>query len=227
MSNYYLPDGQTEINKSEFIQFYSALYYMTVKKSVEDKILGIFKVDEFSNQNIIDILAWKSGNIDYLKSNKEEIKYKENFIGDKEKTKVKIYSNIIEISKVKDILNDMNNDEVSTYIVGFKDRETCIGPVYALTFRFFGTKGKEPIYDSFARKALWSIIGEKDGLAKYPTFNNIEKIYNIYHEMIVSEFSDEYKNRSSNPDEWRKVDQALWTYGHCIHVKEFANKQDE
>lgn len=221
---YYMPDGVTEISKEKFLQFYSDLYYWRNSKYVEDEILKIFECKTLSEQNIIDILAWKSGKINHsLSTLNNKIEYYDNY-WNKEKNEVNIYGKAINVSSVKYLFDTIEDDMVCSYVDAFKDGKSGIGPVYALTLRFFATGGKEPIYDSFSRKALWSIRKEIEGPRSDPSFNNIVKIYNVFLKMIKEEFENEYSNRECRPDIWRRVDQALWTYGHCFHVQQFIEK---
>ena len=37
--------------------------------------------------------------------------------------------------------------------------------------------------------------------------------------MNYRQFEKEYENRHEDLAKWRMVDQALWSYGHCFHVR--------
>ena len=228
-----MPDGNKEIEKEEFIQYYSNAYYIKNNVHIEDIILSIFNdnIDKYNEEYIKRILGWKTGSI--LQNEYSDIKYKKGF--EKEKNKISIYKKIINLSDVLELLKvaiEKENKEkdgdkkFSVFLSSFYSEGKIsikgIGPVYALTLRFFATKGCEPIFDSFAQQALWSITEKRNINNVSPTYDNIVEIYKEYTELIKSEFYNEYENRYNNPNAWRKVDQALWTYGHCYHVMKYV-----
>ena len=237
MSKFLMPDGKREIEKNEFLQFYSDAYYLRNNKAVEDTILKIFdiNINDYNEEHIKKILAWKTGAILQQDFHDDTIKYKKEF--EREQNKIKIYGKIINLSEVLELLKEAIDKEekkkddierLKAFMHSFYNNHRVLisglGPVYALTLRFFASRGNEPIYDSFARQALWSITEHKSKLPRNPSYENIVDIYDDYLEMIRTEFRVEYDNRKNNRDNWRKVDQALWMYGHCFHVREFAKR---
>ena len=217
MAKFLTPDGKTDISKEEFVKLYSDIYYWRNSIFVEEKIFDLLYKNKLSPRDVFDILAWKTGKINHKKSeqNKKMIYYK----GWREDDlKATIYSNEIEINKIYEALEKISDQSISSYIEAFSSNISGIGPVYALTLRYFISKGSEPIYDKYARMALWSILDKKRGCKSEPTFNNIEKVYKSYKDMIIEVFEEEYNNRNDNPNKWRQVDQALWAYGHCLNV---------
>ncbi len=76
------------------------------------------------------------------------------------------------------------------------------------------TKGKYPVYDSFAHKALKALYMKKapfeifSGIA--PGKYDVDKVINMYNEFLwlLNELFDTYTID-------RKLDRALWVYGHA------------
>lgn len=218
---FYLPDGKTKISKEEFISMYSNFYYMTNSFYVEEKVCSFLeklKNIELDENMLFDILAWKTGNINHFKSQqKQKIIYKGKW--KKDSLMAYDYNKPLNISKILDLLKNIKNkNDLSEYIEIFRNNKVNIGPVYAVTLMYFLTSGDKPIYDRFAQYAIWDITNsEKKN--KDISFNNIEDEYNTYKSNIFDIFDEEYNNRHKDLLKWRKVDQALWTYGHCLHVK--------
>ena len=51
-----------------------------------------------------------------------------------------------------------------------------------------------------------------------PSFNNMKQTYESYNGRLLKEFAY-YLNNEPTLENMRKLDQALWTYGHCYFVK--------
>ena len=53
-----------------------------------------------------------------------------------------------------------------------------------------------------------------------PDFSNINTVYESYKKCFLSNFNSEIKrdNEKAYIRGVRKVDQALWAYGHCLFV---------
>lgn len=225
---FYLPDGITEISKDNFIDFYSQLYYWKNSKFVEQRILDILVkgINYIDEKNFIDdifiIMAWKTGHIKHKKSeNKECIEFYSQWNQDNHEM-VFHKKNTVNCSEICKLIMDYRKDNkeknIKEFLSVFKDNKMHIGPVYTLTLWYFITGGAEPIYDKYARYAIWNIMGEDDELPKDPSFENIYKIYSEYSKRIKNVFDIEYKEREKDMITWRKVDQALWAYGHCLFV---------
>ena len=85
--------------------------------------------------------------------------------------------------------------------------QTCALPISGIK-----SKGKYPIYDRFAYKAIQAILNNHipfDLIPEKNTLNkNINDIYNEYLKKLQNIFPENFSER--------KVDQALWVYGHLF-----------
>lgn len=99
-----------------------------------------------------------------------------------------------------------------------------LGPVYSLALVSIITKGREPIYDRYAEIALDVIVKPDHGFRerlKYrempdkSNVNAVMKRYKEYVKKLNSIFGDSWRI-DKNGIEARKVDRALWTYGHLF-----------
>ena len=95
-----------------------------------------------------------------------------------------------------------------------------IGTVYAITILHFVDRKKWPIYDRFADIALkaieddcspWSEINELQLVSDSSSLNTQVTLYEKYKKRLNDVFGKEY--------DYRKVDQALWVYGHMFKKK--------
>lgn len=102
------------------------------------------------------------------------------------------------------------------------------GSVYIINLLYFISQGRLPIYDQFAHRAVKSLFLEKSfGVSIAPTNifigtapakKDTKTVFNMYSEyiwLLVQVFGTETINPVRNLDD-RKLDQALWVYGHCI-----------
>ena len=108
------------------------------------------------------------------------------------------------------------------------------GTVYIINHMFFLSKGKVPIYDRFAHVAVKSLFMNKSPLEVYvpeapskdahpkgrgPEKNNYYLALNILEEymwLLKEVFPDEIHKNGDDMYISRKLDQALWVYGHAI-----------
>ena len=87
------------------------------------------------------------------------------------------------------------------------------GTVYIITLIYFLSKGKYPIYDKFAHKAIMAIDSNRNPMditvASPPDKSSVAKVINMYTEYYkkIEEIFGSYRLT-------RKQDQALWVYGH-------------
>lgn len=102
-----------------------------------------------------------------------------------------------------------------------------IGTVYLITLLFFLSKGLLPIYDRFASAALSALeSGIKPGneveVVTPPSKELVMKVKKeLYDPFIAKMNSNTYANynKCTNIEERRRIDQALWVYGHYFIVK--------
>jgi len=245
---FYDENGE-RIDKVNFIEYYSKRYYLGTDsvKSVSNK--SVFKNSEFieskidellkdgiKNENdIVHILAWKTGKILHKDSeqNKKFEYYSSWSINEVSKDyQIKIYNRNVDVktfaeyivknitslefeskSNPQEVLNKLKNEAPSG-----------IGTVYLITLLYFISKGEYPIYDKFATMAINAICNDKKpynniSYSELPDrnstkFKNVITICNKdYVNKLRKVFGEEYKNN-------RDIDRALWVYGHL-----FANKK--
>lgn len=213
---FYYPNGEIIKDKETFIDFYSKCYYMNnsifVEKEIEKLLLK--EKRDISEKDIFRILAWKIGKISHKKSASEErIIYHRGW--DEEHLKAKIYKESLsheDFACVKKSILEIEGERLIDYIAKLGNIEH-LGPVYIITLRYFATKGKYPIYDRFAYKATQAILDNTKRVGdsikeENVSFNNIEYIYDDYLQKLKEIFWGKYNER--------RVDQALWSYGHLF-----------
>lgn len=205
---FYYPDGNEIANISEFIEFYSQVYYYQNRNlELEDRIEKILEKDEISNENVFDILRWKIGAKTF----------------DKDKGTVTNQWKTINSKEVYEKITKCKKDDAIALMNTLRQCKG-IGAVYAITILFFLSAGNYPIYDRFAHIALKEIgdlkafnetISDKE-LKEEINVDSVknDKIFDGYSKYYIKRLNDifgenEYKNN-------RKIDQALWAYGHLF-----------
>lgn len=217
-----------EIHKEEFISLFSNCYYYEVNYQVESVIDNILKNGFENALDVYKVLAWKIGKISMKNSTNERFVYHKGW--NETELVAKIYNDSINLKdfceKVcdlsKKIKYDTKNDAQSIIdkLVEISQPYNRIGTVYLLTLFYFITKGKYPIYDSYALAALRAI--KKDEFL----YSEIKKTYVThkkscqdllqkgfyadYIESLEDIFQQDYKQN-------RDIDRALWAYGHMFN----------
>lgn len=204
MSKFYYPDG-TECSFESFVDYYSKMYFYWNDKEQEDRIITILEkgiTNKSSIDDITSIMEWKTGR----KATDGKISTRRN-----EKYIV-----------LNDILNNFPNKNTIDSFVDFvlNHRVDGIGPVYTITLLFFASKGTYPIYDRFADLALKAIKDNANPLNASYSYtqlpDNFKKRYNKYIEDLNIITADKSIQFTGNTDESRKLDRALWVYGHMF-----------
>lgn len=245
MAEFYIPDGR-QIGKKEFIEYYNSRYYLSSEivkgvnravnqnsKFIEDKIDDLLKLGIKDENDVVHILAWKTGKIKHKDSELNKKfeyysswsinEYKKDYkikIYDKKDVDVKTFAEYI----VKNItvLESESIDNPQNVLNKLKDKSPQgIGTVYLITLLYFISKGKYPIYDRFATMAVDAILNNKKpndyvSYSELPNKNDkkFDEVINIYNKNYVNKlneiFGDEYKSN-------RDIDRALWVYGHLFN----------
>lgn len=246
MYTFFDVDGKTIINKIEFIKKYNAYYYTGMGKNscfyqnhkdfvivkrnsiVAESLIEKYLFEGFVEEDVRNILAWKIGKI----NNYETEKTNSIVLSWKDLKKANIckgqYCNIKKISKIimtiKNQVNKNNDilceaEQIFNKFNEYKDDFIGIGPTYRVAIVYFLLKGRFPIYDQFAGRAIKAIIMDKqpgteiDSIAILPNsktkYTGIEILKELtpFIESIKKIFGDEYYSS-------RDVDRALWVYGH-------------
>lgn len=213
---FYYPNGEIIKDKETFIDFYSKYYYMNNSIFVENEIEKLLSKgkNNISEKDIFRILAWKIGKINHKKSTSEQkIIYCKGW--NEKRLTAKIYEKPLDsqyFSCIKKSILGIEGEQLKDYI-GKLGNINYLGPVYIITLRYFATKGKYPIYDRFAYKAVQAILDNtikvgKTIKEKNVSFKKIDDIYNDYLKTLKSIFLEQYNER--------RVDKALWSYGHLF-----------
>lgn len=217
MSYLYYPTGE-KTNMAEFISFYSKGYYLTVNHEVEDMIIALIGKNKYSDIDVFHIIAWKTDSILQFKSKKDDLKYKDGW--DEKTLTANIYGFILNVEELTKTINNtpatqeafLNN--VATCNVLTKEGESkMFGNVYAITFLYFKSGGYFPIYDSFAQKALKAISMKKVPPYHIPATQYNSSSFAVVYSKYVSEI---YRLFPSFSKDHRRIDQALWMYGHLF-----------
>ena len=217
MSYFYYPSGEI-INKDIFLDFYSKSYYLTANHEVETLITQLIGKETYSETDVFRIIAWKTGNILSFKSKENAIKYKEGWI--EETLSGYIYGYILNIKELTKMINETpaKPEEFLSKIapckvLSKKGVSKALGNVYAITFLYFKSNGSCPFYDSFAQKAITAIANKKAPPYKIENpsydFSSFKSIYYAFCSEVKAVFPD-YSSHH------RRIDQALWVYGHMF-----------
>ena len=240
---FYKPNGDIFKNTEDFIDFYEPCYFgegphcvrklanncgrriYSSSRFSEKEIERILKSGIQSEEDVKIILAWKTGKIIHKKTEEKKSfvfydKWPEKGSGE--------LPNLDDITYniVKDIesLDKKTTGDIRKYLEGFDH----IGPVYAQTLLYFISKGKYPIYDKCAQIALKAyeeniFPGNAVKYEELPPDNpeKADKIINNYTCLIRKAFSLNGTELDTIVKKYRKIDRALWVYGHC-----FTNDSD-
>lgn len=203
-----------------------------------------------NEEDVIHILAWKIGKIAHKTcSEKKPFSYSSDWADLENYDKWACHSSTIRLRKnqfpIKEIaeyvlsnLNHWEEDiEQNTWFCVLEDFNNTkrekgwhgLGTVYCITLLYFISKGKYPIFDQFADKALDVISQNKEAFPnaddkKYepipsdlPTkdekkMGELKERYKRYCkkiETLKSQLSGRYRDPQN-----RDLDRALWVYGH-------------
>lgn len=242
---YFYDMNGNELSKDRFIDYFSSCYFEKdedVKRIrcsneiVENAIENILKNGFQTKEDVIAVLAWKTGKLSHTSkmiSAKSPFHYHKNWFNEDDfsvrfygKTAVCLTGFADKVLNLQGSFYDQSSQTILQNLCS--SAPDGIGTVYLITFLFFLSHGEYPIYDRFADIALQAILENKQpsGNIQYsalPTkkdkdFDSIcsEKgRYGKYIRDLITVFGENYKNN-------RKIDQALWVYGH-----QFQNKKQQ
>lgn len=236
---FYDLDGNS-LGTHDFIELYSKYYFNDNDKAegikytqsssyVEnEKIMPILQGHIDSYSDFAKIMAWKIGKIKHKESqDKKKIIYASDW-SNCEKTNPLRYKNKLDLKKLAKYICS-NREELE--ILAIQNPQEClrrlskvnisgIGTVYLITLLFFLSHGQYPIYDRFAQGALYAFKNDikPNGavcVRELPTKNSggfanlMEGQYGEYIKELEA-LGVDYKND-------RRVDRALWVYGHAFN----------
>lgn len=219
---FYSKDDQ-EIDLTTFLSTYEKDYYIDSDSKiprnksshfVENKIDCILN-NGITSDDIIFIIAWKIGAINYSATNDSEI-YRQNF--DKNLEFISQFK-VLDVSEFIGYIHLNFNELISLsdnpkilFEALFSNRPENFGSTYVITLLYFFTNGFMPIYDKYAEYALLAnqnnILPNGTVDFKSITSNSVRawEKYMEYSQMLLDVFGEEYRER--------KVDRSLWVYGH-------------
>ena len=243
---FFMPNGK-EISAEEFVEKYSDDYYLKENgeqslvpgldrnsRFVEKTISEILRKGIQNEQDVARIIAWKVAKIKQRESEENQQFIYASDWANAEQLTVTRYSNTFPLDTIAhDITSDIKRleklatEDPQEFLNDINKAEyKGMGSVYLITLLYFLSKGKYPIYDQFAMKALSAIKGNiipKSGeivdvdveftdlpVKESKGFKHVmENEMDIYIGMLNETFGDKWKTD-------RRYDQALWAYGHLF-----------
>ncbi len=205
-------------------------------RAVEEEIEGILDGGFKGEEDVKKVLAWKVGRVDHRASGEGFVYTKEWQPLHPEAYRGRRFDFDVIVKRVLEVqergIDDP--DEIVAYLA--KAGARGVGPVYLLTLLYFLTRGRHPIYDHYAAQAANALCeGVSPGaiderrrsvpldeeacklvrprsLPEDPTMllapggayqRFVEKVEGLFGREVVSDAS-----------EYRRIDRALWVYGH-------------
>ncbi|MBR2743318.1 MAG: hypothetical protein IKD89_06990 [Clostridia bacterium] len=257
------------IERKEFIDLYSNDYFLdkdkyTVKRIsrscewIEKDITCLLTKTDWSDADIVHMLAWKMGRINHKDSKYPNYIFTGNGWNDGQngeclaannrKGKIDIGYLVQNIhSFKKDYADnketyDDNPENLLTRLrevlnVNGEQTITGVGSVYLITILYFVSGGYYPIYDQFAMKAIEALDEGAVPGCNIPLRSLPDKNENAFLKLLTRQKADSIKGDSAylkyirllekyfydeeinfrKPEDGRKVDQALWVYGHRFY----------
>ena len=212
---FYYPDASESKRIDEFLEFYNKVYFYVARNiNLESNIESIYEKNILDLNDYRNILLWKTGG---RLLDETTISYRDQFI------------NINEVYEVcKKIDKNNINENIQSILCNLKEI-SGVGNVIAIALLSFITNGELPIYDKYAHIALLKIdngckecdggfkklITDKELYQKFHNSDNIKTVYNEYNkykDLLYTYFKD-YLDKGL----YRKVDRALWSYGHLFN----------
>ena len=203
-------------------------YYTNNSFEAENYIMSCLS-RELTIEDVQKILAWKIGAVNKYNENENELF----IVSDKrteleyKRAKISYNESFAECITKWSKQQKWNEDSAKSFFNElFANDFSGIGTVYLLTLLFVVSKGAFPIYDRFAAQAIKAIIDNKKPYEKCEVKEPFEKCNNFSEKIFKDKsfyisyinnlekiFGEEYKNN-------RKIDQALWVYGHMFYKEE-------
>lgn len=226
-----MPSGEKITCAEQFIDFYSEVYsydLATRDLKLEERIEEILKSDTWERKDIIDILRWKVGatSFDY---DTENVIYRWGTIEAHDLNDL-IFGENISCAQKK--ISASPKDLLEAYV-----STSGIGPVYAIMLLYFQSQGAYPIYDKYAHIAVSNLLNPQDfwsekSLMKDQELNKqfhsgstkIDIVWKDYIENFVEPLKNIFDYEAVYKKD-RKLDRALWTYGHLFNDTESNRKR--
>ena len=202
------------IGVKEFIELYEPYYFIENEK---DKRIRHTQTARYVEKEIVAIL--KNGDIESRANLAKEM--------DLDTLAKSMYDNRNELKKLavekpQECLNWLRDITRENKIVG-------LGSVYLINLLFFLSHGKCPIYDRFA---MASLRAYEEGLSpveykgkppvKVPNLpdKNSKRFETICENGAYAEYIEKLDALGVDYKEDRRLDRALWVYGHAFEIEE-------
>ena len=228
----YMPSGAEITCPEKFIDFYSEAYFYDPASrnlNLEHRIEEILTSDTWSRRDVIDILRWKVGATSW----------------DYEAEMVYHRWGSIDAHDLNDRIFGEDN-ETAPKAAGEEGPEKLlemylgasgIGPVYAITLLYFQSQSAYPIYDKYAHIALLQLQDSKpffseESLVTDKALNekfhsgtgNVGTVWEDYCKNYVEPLKSLFDFESVYRKD-RRLDRALWAYGHLFNATETNKKR--
>ena len=234
------------IGVKEFIELYEPCYFIENKKAegirhtqtarcVEDEVVAILNGHIESRADVAKVMAWKIGKIKHGESeDNTKIVYaadwktcEEENPNSGKKMDLKTLADYILGNRDKlEVLAAEKPQECLNQLRDVAEKIDGMGSVLMINLLFFLSHGKGPIYDRFA---MASLIAYEDGLS--PVGHNEvvlsdlpdktdKRFETICEDGIYAKYIEKLDALGVDYKEDRRLDRALWVYGHAFEVKE-------
>lgn len=196
---------------NEFVELYNQMYYFQTSRKIEKRIEQYLESQNLTQEDFLNIFAWKTNRVNHKLSEYNDGRFE--YVGDKndsnkkwmiepnegdpskgKATAVTRHGLIVKNNETKlydflTALADLQNKKIeakSLLNIMADEAPEGIGTVYLITFLYFITNGREPIYDVFAMAALD---------AMYPYEDKYIMEYDLENEDNETKKVDENKSR--------------------------------
>ncbi len=232
------------ISVDEFVKLYSPSYYIGAQKAkgikhtqsspyVEREVGKILNTHINSYTDFVRVIAWKIGKIRHTES--------ENVLGcvyasdwsECEKINPMRFNKEMPLKKMAEYILD-NRTMLEDKAIS--DPQEClrllrnnsisgIGTVYLITILFFLSHGIQPIYDRFAMASLLAYENDlkpdqKDEISVPYLPGKWEKGFATVFDREYGDYIKRLNALDFDYKDDRRLDQALWVYGHAFSVGE-------
>jgi hypothetical protein len=211
-----------QIPHAQWVNIYRACYFCQANPWVEDFVAGqnslLTTSSPRSSQDLITIMAWKTGHIDqWLSHTTQQIHYNP---ANWPANPAHRYANFLQgIQWLAQQMPTIRQQILANpqYLLNVPHHHLPgFGATYRLTVLFFITNGSEPIYDEFAHKAALAIDQDRmpwDTVTGRLSINSKTWVrYGAYKQLLRSI----NLNQSGGMFISRDDDRALWAYGHLF-----------
>lgn len=235
-----------ELNTNEFVEYYSPSYFLGVEKRtgirysqgsryVEDVVMDIMNSHFESRLDIVRALAWKMGRIKHRESQDDQRFIYTSDWEECEQINPMRYGRVLDLDTLSryiinniELLEDLADNSPNECLLllrncnyeGRNHNIRGIGTVYLITLLFFLSHGRYPIYDRFAMAALLAHERNLQPNNMHVVVNSMPGKWDASFATVCENEYQEYINRLEDLQfdyrHDRRLDRALWIYGHAF-----------